>query len=221
MARTALQTLHWFLKEALMRHDVAKLDFQIGKVPAALERIREAVSSPKRRGKLLACWTAEIGELNQVLIISGYDNDAHLVEDRDQTILGGNPFGVGEFLTGMEFDTYVQMPFLPPLSPGAHGPFYEVRVYRFTPGGVAPTIALWGETIAARAQLSPLLAAMYGLDGVTPRFMHIWPYKDLNSRQAIRAKASATKVWPPKGGHANLETMSSRIYLPASFSPLT
>lgn len=203
-----------------MRYEVATLNFQIGKVPAALDCIREAVNSPKRRGELLACWIAEIGDLNQVLIVSGYESDAYMIEDRDAMVLGGNPFGVGEFIASMSFDTYMQMPFLPALAAGAHGPFYEIRVYQFRPGGVAPTIALWQETIAARAALSPLLAAMYGIDGIVPRFMHIWPYKDLNSRQAVRAKATETKVWPPKGGHANLETMSSRIYLPAPFSPL-
>jgi hypothetical protein len=203
------------------RYEVATLNFEIGKVPAALERIREATASPKRRGRLLACWIAEIGELNQVLLISGYDNDAYLVEDRDAAILGGNPFGVGEFLTGFSLDTFVQMPFLEALQPGAHGPFYEVRLYKFKPGGVAPTIALWKETIGPRAALSPLLAAMYGIDGAAPRFMHIWPYKDLKVRHEIRAKATETKVWPPKGGHAHLETMSSRIYLPAPFSPLS
>jgi hypothetical protein len=203
-----------------MRYEVATLNFEIGKVPAALDRIREATESPKRRGRLLACWIAEIGELNQVLLISSYDNDAHLVEDRDATILGGNPFGVGEFLSGLSLDTFVQMPFVEALQPGAHGPFYEVRLYKFRPGGVAPTIALWKESVGPRTALSPLLAAMYGIDGAASRFMHIWPYKDLKARHEIRAKATETKVWPPKGGHAYLETMSSRIYLPAPFSPM-
>ena len=204
----------------MTRYDVATLNFQIGKVPTALERIREAVSSPARRGRLLACWVAEIGDLNQVLLISGYDDPAHLVEDRDALVLGGNPFGVGELLTGMSLDTFVQMPFLEALKPGAYGPFYEVRVYKFRPGGVAPMIALWRDNVGPRAALSPLLAAMYGIDGVAARFIHIWPYKDLNTRHEIRAKATEAKVWPPKGGHDYLETMSSRIYLPAPFSPL-
>jgi hypothetical protein len=205
----------------MTRYEVATLNFQIGKVPAALERIRETATDPKRHGRLLACWVAEIGELNQVMIIRGYDSDSQMLDERDRMILDGNPFGVSEFLTSMELDTFVQMPFLAALKLGAYGPVYEVRVYNFKPGGVAPTIALWQETIGPRAKLSPLLAAMYGLDGIAPRFMHIWPYPDLKVRQDIRAEASASKVWPPKGGHASLETMSSRIYLPASFSPLS
>jgi NIPSNAP len=204
----------------MTRYDVVTLDFQIGKVTAALERIREVVTGTSRRGRLLGCWIAEFGELNQVMIVCGYDNDAHLLEDRDAAILGGNPFGVAEFLTNMSFDTFMQMPFLSTLQPGAHGPVYEVRVYRFRPSGVTPTIALWKDALTERAKLSPLLAAMYGIDGVTPRFIHIWPYPDLKARQEIRAKAAAMKVWPPKGGHAHLVSMSSRIYLPASFSPM-
>jgi hypothetical protein len=205
----------------MVRYEVATLNFQIGKVSAGLDRIREAVNDPKRRGQLLACWVAEIGDLNQVMIISGYDNDSHLLDDRNQMVLGGNPFGVAEFLMDMEFDTYMQMPFLDALQPGAHGPFYEVRLYKFKPSGVARTIALWQEKIGPRSKLSPLLAAMYGLDGRVPRFLHIWPYADLNARHDIRTKATAEKLWPPQGGHASLETMASRIYLPASFSPMS
>ena len=120
----------------------------------------------------------------------------------------------------MEIDTYVQMPFLQPLQAGGYGPAYEVRIFRFKPNGVTPTIALWQQAVEERMKLSPLLAAMYGLDGIAPRFMHIWPHGDLNSRRTICAKATEAKIWPPKGGHAYLETMSSKIYLPAAFSPL-
>jgi hypothetical protein len=205
----------------MARYEVATLNFEVGKVPAGLENIREAVNDPKRRGQFLACWVAEIGDLNQVMIISGYDNDSHLLEDRDRMILDGNPFGVAEHLTQMHIGTFMQMPFLDALKAGAHGPFYEVRVYRFKPFGVPPTIKLWQETIGPRSKLSPVLAGMYGLDGVAPHFIHIWPYPDLNTRQAVRAKAGAEKLWPPKGGHGNLESMSSRIYLPAPFSPMS
>ncbi len=61
---------------------------------------------------------------------------------------------------------------------------------------------------------------MYSVTGLTPRFMHIWPYKSLDERHRIRAKAVETGIWPPPGGPDRLVTMQNDIYLAAPFSPI-
>jgi hypothetical protein len=50
--------------------------------------------------------------------------------------------------------------------------------------------------------------------------MHIWPYKSLDERARLRAKAVADKVWPPPGGPDHLTRMQNDIYMPTPFSPL-
>ena len=69
-------------------------------------------------------------------------------------------------------------------------------------------------------KLSPILAAMYSVTGEVTRFLHIWPYPDLDVRAQTRKTAIETGVWPPPGGPDHLLTMRTDIYLPASFSPI-
>ena len=71
-----------------------------------------------------------------------------------------------------------------------------------------------------RGKLSPLAIVMYALDGA-PRFTHIWPFRDVNERSAIRAEAAKIGIWPPKGGPEWLTgDMRSTIALPTAISPL-
>jgi hypothetical protein len=74
--------------------------------------------------------------------------------------------------------------------------------------------------VPERTTRSPLIGAMYALDGTVPRFLNIWPYKSVDERSRIRAEAVKDGIWPPKGGPAHLTTMESTIYMPAPFSPL-
>src|SRR5215831_9255589 len=103
---------------------------------------------------------------------------------------------------------------------GQYGPVFEVRTYILKPDGLPTTIELWRKWVPGRTKLSPLLAAMHSITGTVTRFMHIWPYANLEERARLRAKAVADKVWPPPGGPDHLTAMQSEIYLPADFSSM-
>jgi len=169
---------------------------------------------------LLACWYTDIGALNQILIMRSVADSAATVERRMAMLNAQNPFNVGEFMTGMTMDTYVAFDFLPPIQPGKPGPCYEVRTYMLRPGGLAPTVELWRKAVPGRNTVSPLLVAMTSVTGAVTRFMHIWPYRSVEERGRLRAKAVADGVWPPPGGPAHIAAQQSDIYLPARFSPL-
>ena len=169
---------------------------------------------------LLACWYSEIGALNQILIIRGMPDPKAALEARMAMLKSKNPFGVGEFMTGMSMDTFVAFDFLPPMQPGPYGPFYEVRSYILKTGGLEPTIELWRKAVPGRSKISPLLTAMTSVTGAVTRFTHIWPYKSLEERGRLRAKAMDEGVWPPSGGPDQLAVQQTDIYLPASFSPI-
>lgn len=204
----------------MKRCEVATLTVPIGAAGKALPRIREYVGAAATDGTLLACWTSEVGPLNQILVLRGFDSEAELGAERERLLLGGNPFGVADLLAGLSLDTYAPFPFLPPIQTGERGPFYEVRVYGIRPAGLAPTIEAWRGAVAARTRLSPLVVAMYALDGAVPRFMNIWPYRSLDERNRIRGEAVSAGIWPPKGGPEHLTTLQSGFFLPADFSPL-
>ena len=202
-----------------MIYDVTTLSIAVGKGPAALERIGKTVEN-ERGMRLYACWTCEIGAVGDVLLLRGYPSADAVQEDRERMVRDGDPFGLGDMLESVARQSFVQFPFLPEMPSGRLGPFYEVRVYQTARAGIAPTIELWREAIPHRVKISPLLTAMYAIDGAVPRLMHVWPYPSLDARQALRQKAFDSGQWPPKGGLVHLRRFSSSIYVPAPFSPL-
>jgi hypothetical protein len=203
----------------MKRYQVTTLTVPVGATPQALPRIRASMDA-QASGSLLACWYSDIGTLNQIMLIHGYDSEAELAAERSRMLEAGNPHGIGDLVTAMSIESYASFPFLPDIEPCSAGPFYEVRVYGLKPSGLAPTMEAWRNAVGPRSELSPLTVAMYALDGAVPRFMNIWPYKSLVERQQARSAAVQKGIWPPRGGPAHLTTLQSSIFLPADFSPL-
>ena len=199
------------------QYDITIVTVRPGTHPKALGVLEGTLAKDPA---LLACWYSEIGALNQILIIRNSADAAAAIAARTAVLASSNPFGIGEFVTGMSMDTYVAFDFMPPMQPGTFGPCYEVRTYMFKTAGLGVTTELWRKAVPARAKISPLLAAMTSVTGAVTRFMHIWPYKSLDERARLRAKSIADGVWPPPGGPDQLAAQQTDIYLPAAFSPM-
>jgi len=202
-----------------MIYDVTLMSTAVGRTPAALDTIGRAVTAPGA-AKLFACWYCEIGAVGDVLLLRGYDSAEALHEDRQRMVIDGDPFGLGDMIESVSRQSFAQFPFLGDIASGKLGPFYEVRVYQTTRPGIAATIELWREAVPHRVNISPLVTAMYAVDGAVPRFMHVWSFPSLDARAALRQQAFDSGMWPPKGGLVHLRRFSSSIYLPAAFSPL-
>jgi hypothetical protein len=202
------------------RYEVARLTVPVAAAGQALPSIETYMASGGPRGTLRACWHSDIGALNEIMVIREFASDADCLSERERLVREGNAFGIGELTLHMALDTYTLFPFLPPIGPGADGPYYEVRSYTLRPSGLQKVMDGWQAALPKRLERSPLAAAMYALEGATPAFMHIWPYRSLDARFAIRAAAVADGVWPPKGGPDHILTMRNAIYVPAPFSPL-
>lgn len=200
-------------------YDVTKLTFRPNGVAPALPHIERALSGAAA-GRLLAVLVAEIGALNQLLIIHALDAAGAALASRDARQRRGDLFGVSDQLTDASASTFASFPFVPAMNPGRFGPVFEVREYGIKFGALPALLTAWEAALPARLALSPMLTAAYALDGDQPRMMHVWPYKDLNERARLRGESVAKGVWPPKGGADYLATMRSTIYLPAPFSPL-
>lgn len=203
-----------------MIYEIATLSIKLGTAAKAVAGIGDYVKAPGTKGTMLGCWSTEISELNQILVLRGFADHAELLGERERTLRTTDPFGAGEAIASLSFDSYAPFPFLPPVKPGKYGNVYEIRTYKLKHGGVPNTIAAWEAAMPARRELSPLSIAMYALDG-PPRFTHIWPYASLDARAAVRADSVAKGVWPPKGGPDWLTgDMRSVIGLPTAISPL-
>lgn len=203
-----------------MIYDVTIVTVPPGAHPLALDRLKDTLPAAAPGGSLLACWFSELGALNRIFLLRGYDDEARLIADRGAVLRSGNPLGLGDLIVAMTMDTYVPFPIRETIATGAFGPVYEVRTYELKPNGLSPTIALWDKAVPARAAISPVIAAMYSVTGTVTRFLHIWAYPSLDERLRLRAKSVADGVWPPPGGPGHLLTQQADIYLPAPFSPL-
>ena len=171
-------------------------------------------------GRLLGAWGTDIGALNRVLLLRGFDSLAEMMEERERALRSGDPFGCTEHLVGLTMESYRAFDFLPAVEPGSFGPVYEFRTYRTKPNGILPTMEKWAEAVPPREAYSKLTVAMYGLDGA-PRVTQIWPYASLAARSEARARSVADGKWPPKGGPDWLSpAMTSQIAMPLPFSPL-
>jgi hypothetical protein len=200
-----------------MHYDVTIITARPGVERNALAGLKETASGGS---DLLACWLSDIGALNRILLIRRASEITRLNAEREKVLASDNPFGIAEYIDSISMDTFVSFPFVTPMQAGSYGPVFEVRSYILKPNGLPTTIELWRKWTPGRAALSPLLAAMYSISGTVTRFMHIWPYPNLEARARLRAKAVADKVWPPPGGPDCLMVMQSDIYLPAEFSPM-
>ena len=191
-------------------------------VAQALARIEKALAAPEVGGELMGCWVSEIGQLNQIALLRGYADEVQRQAERERFLLGGEAFGINEFITDLRIENYSLFPFLKPLSAGKLGPFYEMRVYDLVSAGLQPTLDGWAKAIEARTaeQYSPVYAAFYATDGALPRYLHIWPWATLEQRLEVRTQAVMDGVWPPENSGPQLCDMRSTIYLPAGFSPL-
>jgi len=202
-----------------MPYDVTILTVRPGANALAIKRLGAWLQSNKLSGELIACLHAELGALNQILMLRNHANEASLAADRSKIVESGEAFGIGDLTVATAMDTYVPFSFVEPIRPGRYGPVYEIRTYELKPGGLPPTIEAWRQSVPGRVKLSPLLAAMYTISGAVPRFMHIWPYADLEARRRIRAQAIESGVWPPPGGPEHIAAQQSDIFLPTPFSP--
>ncbi len=207
-----------------MYYELATLTLPFGTAAQAATSVKTYASDAQARGALLGCWFTDIGVLNQMLVLRGFDSLADLQAERLRTQHSSDPFGCGAEAVSMEQHSYQGFPWMAPVRPsaesGIRGPVYEIRTYGIRTGGVQPTIDLWAQAVPARHKVSPCVVAMVALDGPL-RFTNIWAYPSLQARSQARADAVAQGIWPPKGGPAWLTTdMTSTIAMATATSPL-
>lgn len=192
-----------------------------GSLPEVIKRFGDNIEVRKKYSPLAAFWYTEIGPLNQIIHVWPYENAGERESIRAAAGKEANwPPPIGEFLVDMQSEIMIPFKSSPLLEPGDHGPFYEMRSYILRPGSIPATIKRWDGAIEARAARSPMVAAMFSDVGPINKFVHVWPYKSLNERQEVRAKAVADGIWPPPGGADHLVTQENKIMLAAPFSPM-
>ena len=192
--------------------------------PEFLKRFGEALPKREKFSKIAAMWTTEIGPLNQVIHVWGYADTAERTTIRAEAVKAGIwPPATSEFIQDMKSEILVPLPYSPALTPSNHGPVFEMRSYTLKAGGTPRMAESWGKHLPGRLKLSPLIGVFTSDIGGLNQWVHIWAYKSLDERGAIRKKAMAEGIWPPPSSPSDPSPtirQETRILLPASFSPI-
>jgi hypothetical protein len=189
--------------------------------PEVVKRFGEAYEKRKKYSELAAFFTTDIGPLNQIIHIWPYKDLNERAKIRAESVKDGTwPPKIAEFCEEQLSEIYHPFAITPEFKPGKVGPIFEWRSYTLVAGQLPRVMENWSKAVPERTKRSPLTMAMHTDLGPLNRFVHIWPYKDLNERAAVRSQAVKDGIWPPKGGEGTLVAQENKICIPASFSPL-
>jgi hypothetical protein len=204
-----------------MIYEIRTYQVKVGSLAEVEKRFGEAYEHRKKHSPLAAFWHTEVGPLNEIIHVWPYADAAERARVRAEAGKEPNwPPKIQEFILRMQSEVLVPFPFVQQITPGKLGPVFEMRCYAMKPGTLPGLLQRWESKIGERTKLSPLVTAGHVEHGEANRFIHIWAYKSMDDRMAIRAKAREMGVWPPPGGADTLFTQMNKILLPSSFSPL-
>ena len=203
-----------------MIYEVRTYDLKPGTVAQYEENFGNALKHREQYSKLAAFWHTEIGPLNQIIHVWPYENMDERERIRTESSKDPNwpPPSNGAILN-MNSEIWIPAPFMRPMGGDqALGNIYEMRIYTYQPGSIPELIRLWTNSLPYREEFSPLAAGMYTETGDLNRWMHVWPYNDLNHREEVRREASKSPHWP--SGAPGRVSQENKILVPAAFSPM-
>ena len=178
-----------------------------------------------RFGKLEGHWYTEFGTLNQVVHLWGYPDlnerdrlRGELAKNDDWT-KGYLPQIRGMLLAQENKILSPQVAFKPPAS---EGNIYELRTYRTAVGRAGEWLAHFKAILPVREKYSKNVCLWQTEMGQLNEVVHLWAYKDLNERAAVRGKVMQDPEWQAFLGKATpiLVEMKSIAMHPSPHSPL-
>jgi hypothetical protein len=178
-----------------------------------------------RYGKLEGFWTTEFGLLNQVVHLWSY---ADLNErDRLRAELGKNEEWTKSYLPQtramvLAQENKILSPQLPVKPPAGDGHLYELRSYRAHAGKAGEWLGHFMAILPVREKYSRNVGLWQTELGQLNEVVHLWAYRDLNERAAVRAKVMQDPEWQAflAKGYPLLAEMRSVILSPAPHSPM-
>ncbi|GAA5002473.1 NIPSNAP family protein [Acinetobacter puyangensis] len=201
-------------------YQLINITIKMGTAGSVAEGIQQFYQAENAKATLLGVFFSDIGQLNQIVVLLGFNSQADQESENQRLAEQENLFNSPEHIIRYSVEHFAGFDFLPEVELGEFGPVYEIRTYELKHGGIPHVLDAWKNAVPTRTQYSKLTIAMYALDG-NPRIVSIWPYTSLNERSEIRAKSVADGIWPPKGGPQWLtHEMKSMIALPTAVSPL-
>ncbi len=205
-----------------MLYELRTYRLKPGTVPEYEERFAAGIEARQKYSRLVGFWHTEIGPLNQVLHLWAYETLQQRAEARDAARKDGAwpPPGVMDLTVTMDNDILTPSTVNDSLDgPREWGSLYELRMYTYPSGVIRHVMEQFTAGVAARLELSPLGGFFMSELGELNRFYQLWPYRDWNHRDEIRAQYLKDGTWPAKVEERPNHQLVRHL-VPASFSPL-
>jgi hypothetical protein len=202
-------------------YEIRTYDIVPGSLAEVEKRFGEAYEYRRKYSPLTAFLHTEVGPLNQIVHIWGYEDLAERAKIRAEAAQNPNwPPKIAEFITTQGAEIVNAFPFVPKVQPGKVGPVFELRYYTLRPGKLPEMTKGWEERLPGRLKYSPLVLAGPVEFGRANGFVHIWAYSSMDERLRVRDQARKDGAWPPPSSPDRLLTQENKILLPSDFSPL-
>ncbi len=191
-------------------------------------KLNAEISRPTRGdkyGKLEGSWTTEFGTLNQFVHLWSYPSfeererlRAELQKNTDWT--QGYIPKIHPMLLAQE--NKILSAVLPLKPPAEAGHVYELRTYRTHVGKAGEWLGHYKAIMPVREKYSKNVGLWQTEVAQLNEVIHLWAYRDLNDRAAVRAKAFQDPEWQAFIGKATplLAEMRSIVLNPAPASPM-
>jgi hypothetical protein len=191
-----------------------------GTLPEFLQRFGDALPTREQLSKLAAFWYTDIGPLNEVIHVWPYENAAERSKIRADAVRGGKwPPATGEFIRTMKAEIFEAMPCSPPFVASDRGPIFEMSTHVLKPFTLPKMNKHWSDHFSDRRAPQALIGVFASDVGELNRWMHIWAYKDLEERAAVRSDSVTVPDRPWSEGDIIIEE-ETKILLPAPFSAI-
>jgi hypothetical protein len=179
----------------------------------------------QKYGTLEGSWTTEFGTLNQFVTLWSY---ADLVErERLRTELQNNEVWKRDYVPRifpilLAMENKILSAQLPLKAPADGGHIYELRTYRTQVGKTREWLGHFKAIIPVREKYSKNVGLWQTEVAQLNEVVHLWAYRDLNDRAAVRAKVAQDPEWQAFLGKATplLVEMRSIVLTPALASPM-
>ena len=210
-----------------MIHELRTYTFHPGKINTYLQIARD-VGRPVRGqnyGINLGYWTSEFGSLNQIWHLWQYESMEERARLRDA--LGKNERWTKEYVANIRpLIARQDIRFLNLVNgvnkPEQEGGFYELRMYRFSPGTAGTFARNYREILPVREKYSKNIGLWTSEAPQPNEFLHMWNYQSLDARAKARAALFQDPDWlafVAKGAGTIVE-MNNVLLLPTDYSPM-
>jgi NIPSNAP protein len=206
-----------------MIYEIRTYTLKPGSVGEYEKRFAEAVETRTKYSPMYGMWHTEIGPLNQMVHIWAYDSlqkrfEARSAATRDTS--GNWPPKTNDLVVAQESDILIPVAGMQHHS-GVNelGGIYELRMYTYPAGAITGVASAFAEKYAGRHGAYPVAGIWTSDLGNLNRLYQLFPYRDWDHREQVRAQLREQSLWPP---HTEARPVSQlvRHMIPAPFSPL-